>query len=86
MPIKKSNPQKRSRSKGKPTAKSAAAERIATRRRSGGRPTMPASEKQRSQSRFPHETPLTGEDRPARRAGGKKIGQSARRSARDAWQ
>jgi hypothetical protein len=75
MPTKKSNPEKRSTSKAKPTARAAAAERVATRPRApqGARPGR--SEKERSQGRFPGETPLTGEDRPADRAGGKKRGQ-----------
>jgi hypothetical protein len=75
MPTKKSNPQKRSTSKAKPTARSAAAERVATRRRAPQDVRPGRSEKQRSQGRFPGETPLTGEDRPADRAGGKKRGQ-----------
>jgi hypothetical protein len=37
--------------------------------------SLPTSEKERSQGRFPGETPLTGEDRPADKAGGKKEGQ-----------
>jgi hypothetical protein len=41
----------------------------------GARPK--ASVKQMSQSRYPGERPLTGEDRPADRAGGKAQGRSA---------
>lgn len=63
--------------KKKATAKENAAARMAERSDSGGgkSPTVPASEKQRSQGRFPGETPLTGEDRPATTAGPKVKGQ-----------
>ena len=37
---------------------------------------LPASQKQADQRRFPGETPLTGEDRPVDRAGGKQRGRS----------
>ena len=40
---------------------------------------VPASEKARSQSRFPGERPLTGADRPENRAGAKVRGQSGGR-------
>lgn len=77
MPIKASNPQKRSRKKAKSTSRTHAALR-ATGGRKGGAAAIGASEKQRSQGRFPGETPLTGEDRPSDRPGGKKRGQTAR--------
>ena len=38
-------------------------------------PQVPTGHKEISQGRFPGETPLTGEDRPADRPGGKKQGQ-----------
>lgn len=63
--------------------KKASAKEHATRHaaaRSGAeRPKVPASEKARSQSRFPGERALTGADRPANRAGGKVAGQSGGR-------
>jgi hypothetical protein len=63
--------------------KKASAKEHATRQaaaRSGSeRPKVPASEKQRSQARFPGERALTGADRPARSAGGKITGQSGGR-------
>src|SRR5687768_5623331 len=59
--------------KKKPTARAAAMNRSqrttgSAKARAGG------SNKQVSQSRYPGETPLTGEDRPATRPGGKKRG------------
>jgi hypothetical protein len=72
-----------SSNKKKATARGRAAEKSA----SGGR--TPTSVKKMSQGRFPGERPLTGEDRPADRAGGKvSSGPSAkprggRRGARD---
>jgi len=72
MPTKRSNPQKRSPGKLKSTAKQNATKRVADRDRAKPHPDVGRSEKQRSQGRFPGETPLTGEDRPANRAGGKK--------------
>jgi hypothetical protein len=45
--------------------------------------TTRRSAKKISQSRYPGETPLTGEDRPSRRAGGKRgQGSSRKRTAR----
>jgi hypothetical protein len=58
--------------KKKATARQHAAERVATRRGTASRAAVPT--KQISQSRFPGETPLTGEDRPASRPGGKQHG------------
>lgn len=55
------------------------ATRHAAARGGSERPKVPASEKARSQSRFPGERALTGADRPARRAGGKVAGQSGGR-------
>lgn len=64
-----------SSNKKKASAKEHATRHAAAR---GGseRPKVPASEKQRSQGRFPNERALTGEDRPADRQGGKVAGQS----------
>ena len=73
MPTKKSSTQKRSPDKKKRSAGSRAATKISARKRTGERVSVPRSEKQRSQGRFPGETALTGEDRPATRAGGKKV-------------
>jgi hypothetical protein len=76
MSEKKANSQKRSPRKGKATARSNAAERANNVPKVGGRsPRTGGGESQRSQGRFPGETPLTGEDRPANRRGGKKDGQ-----------
>ena len=63
-----------SSNKKKASAKEHATRHAAAR---GGseRPKVPASEKARSQSRFPGERALTGEDRPATRPGGKVGGQ-----------
>jgi len=65
--------------KKKATAKEHATRHAASERRgkaASERVKVPASEKQRSQGRFPGERPLTGEDRPASRQGGKTRGQS----------
>lgn len=64
-----------SSNKKKASAKEHATRHAAAR---GGseRPKVPASEKQRSQGRFPNERALTGADRPANRPGGKVTGQS----------
>ena len=62
----------RSSKKKKPTARENATKRIAERDRSGGPTKVPASTKKISVSRFPGETPLTGEDRPTNRPGGKQ--------------
>jgi hypothetical protein len=59
---------KMSATKSKATAKGRANER------SSGRARTPASTKRASQSRYPGETWLTSEDRPADRAGGKQEG------------
>jgi hypothetical protein len=72
MPAKKSNPQKKSPDKKKRSPASRAASKISARPRTGERVRVPGGEKVRSQGRFPGETALTGEDRPAHRAGGKK--------------
>src|SRR5215204_3395468 len=71
----KEHPMATSSKKKKATAKEHATRHAAAR---GGseRPKVPASEKARSQSRFPGERALTGADRPANRAGGKIKGQS----------
>jgi hypothetical protein len=66
--------------KKKATSRERATDRVASRKRSGIQdPRMPASPKAHSQGRYPGETPLTGEDRPADRAGRKRTGQNARR-------
>jgi hypothetical protein len=64
--------------KGKASAQANATERAHNRERTGGGRAVkvPPSDKQVSQGRFPGETPLTGEDRPADRPGGKKDGQN----------
>lgn len=80
MPTKRSNPQKRSPDKKQASARQNATGRIAERRNNKADPGVPVSEKRRSQGRFPGETPLTGEDRPADRAGGKKQGKTANRA------
>jgi hypothetical protein len=60
--------------KKKATARQHAAVRVATRRGTSSPAAVPLSTKQISQGRFPGETPLTGEDRPATRPGGKQHG------------
>jgi len=60
--------------KKKATARQHAAERVGTQPGDSSRPRVPLSTKQISQSRFPGETPLTGEDRPASRPRGKQHG------------
>ena len=75
MPVKKSNPSKKSPKKRQRSAKENAALKSGamTAQRESAKSRGPGiSEKQRSQGRFPGETPLTGEDRPADKAGGKK--------------
>jgi hypothetical protein len=64
-----------SSNKKKATAKENSTARVAERRETGGASRVPSSEKQRSQSRYPGETPLTGEDRPNSRPGRKVQGQ-----------
>jgi hypothetical protein len=69
----------RSPQKKKATAKEHATRHASSERRgkAASAPAKgPASEKQRSQGRFPGESALSGEDRPARRPGGKVTGQS----------
>ena len=61
--------------KKKATARGRAAEKSAGKGRATG---VRASVKKMSQSRTPGERPLTGEDRPANRKGGKAQGLSAR--------
>ena len=69
-----------SSNKKKATAKENARARVAERRGTGGASKVPTSEKQRSQSRYPGETPLTGEDRPQNRPQGKVKGQTPQRA------
>ena len=69
-----------SNNKKKASSKQNAAKKISARGwRAGASPKVPRSEKERSQSRFPGETALTGEDRPQRSPGGKVAGQSGGR-------
>lgn len=86
MPHKPSNPQKRSRSKSKATARQRASEHRTGQRNSEARQRVPASAKEISQSRYPGETPLTGEDRPSRRPGGKVQGSPSARPERGGTQ
>jgi hypothetical protein len=67
-----------SSNKKKATSKEHATRHANARGRSE-RSSVPASEKARSQSRFPGERALTGADRPRNRAGGKIAGQSGGR-------
>ena len=69
MPANKSKTTTR---KGKTTARKNATKRIADRRGATPNPKVRGTNKEVSQSRFPGETPLTGEDRPANQMGGKK--------------
>ena len=74
MPAKKSNPAKASTPKKKATDRQRAAERIGRGRGAPQDKSIPRSSKQLNQGRFRGETALTGEDRPAERAGGKQDG------------
>lgn len=76
MPRKSSNPEKTSTPKKKASARQNATARIAEQRGTRGKTRVPLGNKTSSQSRFPGETPLTGEDRPARKPGEKAWGQS----------
>lgn len=67
-----------SKSKGKPTAKQHAQNRAQAQIQAGETPKVPISETHRSQGRFPGETPLTGEDRPADQLPPRKQGRSHR--------
>src|SRR5207249_4441682 len=80
MPAKKSNPAKRATSKKKSTARQHANQRI-MRQMGEPYPEVPISTKEISQRRFPGETPLTGEDRPATRSRGKQHGYRKERVA-----
>ena len=69
----------RSTQKKKATSKEHATRHATSERRgsdASGPAKVPASEKQRSQGRFPGERSMTGKDRPARRPGGKVAGQA----------
>jgi hypothetical protein len=59
--------------KGKATAQANARNRAQV-QLGRDRASSRASQKEMSQGRFPGETPLTGEDRPSNRSGGKKYG------------
>ena len=76
MPRKSSNPEKTSTPKKKASARQNARARIAEQRGTRSKTRVPLGNKTSSQSRFPGETPLTGEDRPRRREGAKAQGQS----------
>ena len=76
MPRKSSNPEKTSTPKKKASARQNATARIAEQRGTRGKTRVPLGNKTSSQSRFPGETLLTGEDRPARKPGEKAWGQS----------
>ena len=56
----------------KKDARANAAEKIAARDHLSEQPSLPASDRDLSQLRFPGETPLTGEDRPLNEAGSKR--------------
>ena len=72
MPAKKSNPTKRPATKGKTTARKNATARAEGRERTGARRKVAPSDQAAGGGRFPGEVPLTGEDRPADRPGGKQ--------------
>jgi hypothetical protein len=67
------------RSKGKATARANATQRAARQGVGEAARRTPPGNKLPSQSRFRGETPLTGEDRPADRAGGKQQGRGRSR-------
>jgi hypothetical protein len=79
MASKKSNPEKRLSTKGKASARANAVKRRAERDRAP-QGAKASTDRQASQGRFEGETPLTGEDRPANRRGG-KVGQGSKRKA-----
>lgn len=70
MPANKSS----SANKQKATARQNATKKVAERDRAPQAPSVRTSQKETSQSRFPGETALTGEDRPTNRRGGKRYG------------
>ena len=74
----------RSTNKKKATAKENAAARIAERPGTGGASKVPTSEHERSHSRHPGETPLTGVDRSATGKGPKVRGQVPQKTQRGA--
>jgi hypothetical protein len=80
MPAKKASPTKSSGSKQKTTARKNATKKMEGRERTGTRAKVAPSDQAASQRRFPGETPLTGEDRPTDRAGGKRGQGSSRKS------
>ena len=80
MAAKKATPTKRAGDKQKTTARKNATKRMEGRERVGPGQKAPPSDQRASQGRFPGETPLTGEDRPADRPGGKR-GQGSKRKA-----
>ena len=69
----------RSTQKKKATAKEHVAQDLASGKNSGDtkHAKVPMNKQVRSHGRFPGETPLTGEDRPANARGGKAKGQPA---------
>src|SRR4051812_32667484 len=76
MPTQSSNPQKHSTNKKKASARQNATARMEEQSGTASNQRVPTSQRQLSHERFPGETPLTGEDRPARRHGAKVQGQS----------
>jgi hypothetical protein len=80
MPTKKSNPGKRAGNKHKTSARQNATKRVAERDRTSATPKTPTTQ-EASHGRFPGETPLTGEDRPADRPGAKRGRGSSRKSS-----
>jgi hypothetical protein len=81
MPTKKSSPTKPSTIKRKTTARKNATKKMEGREGRAPGAKLRGADQTLSQSRFPGETPLTGEDRPANRPGGKR-GQGSKRKAK----
>jgi len=79
MATKKSNPAKRATPKKKSTARQHAEQRM-LRQMNDPSPRVRGTIKEISQGRFPGETPLTGEDRPAARSRGKQHGYRQQRA------
>jgi hypothetical protein len=78
---KKTSPTKSSGTKRKTTARKNATKKMEGREGRAPGAKVRGSDQKVSQSRFPGETPLAGEDRPANRAGGKR-GQGSKRKAK----
>jgi hypothetical protein len=71
---KSTRPSRSGNTKKKATAQQNAAERMSARGAAPGEISVPPSARRVSQERFPGERPLTGEERPIDRAGGKQQG------------